>query len=271
MKSYVSPTAFSVFTIVLLIMSSSICAVGNDFSLYGITLNSSVEDIIDIAKKNNYNITGTGMLGEQYSLPNDIHHPNALETLNDVLWLDPNYNAELIRKADQANRIYTKDPFTSFMNDIYFGCINVTIEKHENLGDIIIKCYFIKINNKIKILDIYLSTAHTDLLKSIEEVFHERYGKPQIIYVNHPDSDREFDNSKPVHYTTDSIWKIRDDICMISMKYTNYSGMINIYNKLTISEVVSLLDTRANQIFKQKQDSINNAKKLIEEERKSKI
>ena len=211
------------------------------------------------------------MLREHYSLPNDVHHPNALETLNEVLWLDPNYNAELIRKADQANRIYSSDPFTSFMNDILLGCINVTIEKHENKGDIVIKCYFIKIDNKIKILDIYLGTAHTDLLKSIEEVFRERYGKPQIIYVNHPDSNREFDRSKPIHYTNDSIWKIGDDMCMISMKYTNYSGAINIYNKSTISEVVSLLDTRANQIFKQKQDSINNAKKLLEDERKSKI
>lgn len=231
---------------------------------YGISLNSSIENVLDIAKENNYPVTATGILKEQYSLPQGWGQPlSAIDALHPFLLFDQHYNSILIEKAQEANN---NDNADSFINDIFLGTISIWIEKNEA-----IVCYFIKINDEIKILDINMHTQDMELFQTISNVFHERYGNPQKIDLNHPDSNKKFNSSRPIRETNDAIWKVGNEICVLSRRYTNQSGFVNIYNPSTISQVVNLLENRADKIIQERKDAIKNKKLLKDQQRRSKI
>lgn len=271
-------SSISIVISFLTILFSSNIVYSKEFSLFGVTLNSTVEDIINLAKEKNYSIEAIGGIQTEYSLKNALIHTDAFEHLKGFLWLDPKFDNVLINKLIEADRIFKGDrpDSNSFMNDVY-ECILLTIEvdpnpDHPDYRNIVLYCNFVKINGTRKMLDIFTITPNKKLLKTINEVFHEKYGNPtKVIPVNDPASGREFDSSKPINSTDDNIWEDGNEICMFSMKYTGYSGFINIYNKATMNETINLIEGRADKIIQDKQNVIDSKNKAKTDQWRSNI
>lgn len=228
--------------ILLAVILSSDTAEAKGFELYGIGLDTPVEQIERIAKEKKFELMASNKIEQQYKLEHYSVNKPPFDALVDILTLSPKYNENLFTLLKKANDTYIRESgmgdFSSFIDEKYLGKIYVIIGKNPDYNEKI-ECTFFDINGKPAMVEMRIWTLKTALLRDIIENYTKQYGKPQFIGANTPDADTPFDRKKPLNEYAEYIWKLNNEICKIGIRWSNTSGKLVIYNPEVISELMN--------------------------------